>query len=70
MLAVVGWGVTSQILSASLEAESRLPSVWPASVKKIICDIWCQALEVPEELQWFPVAHFLMREELSHTLLV
>jgi len=30
MLAVVGRDVTSQILSAMWEAESRLPSVWPA----------------------------------------
>ena len=31
-LAVVGSGVTSQIRSAWWEAESRLPSVWPASM--------------------------------------
>jgi hypothetical protein len=31
-LAVVGSGVTSQIRSARWEAESRLPSVWPASM--------------------------------------
>jgi len=31
-LAVVGSGVTSQIRSARCEAESRLPSVWPASM--------------------------------------
>ena len=31
-LAVVGWGVTSQIVSARCESEFRLPSVWPASM--------------------------------------
>src|SRR5215468_10078732 len=31
-LAVVGCGATSKILSARCEAESRLPSVWPASM--------------------------------------
>jgi hypothetical protein len=30
LLAVVGLGVSSQIFSAMWEAESRLPSVWPA----------------------------------------
>ena len=32
MLAVIGWGVTSQIVSARCEATSRLPSVWPVSI--------------------------------------
>ena len=32
MLTIVAWLVTSQILSARWEVESRLPSVWPASI--------------------------------------
>jgi len=53
MLAVVGRGVTSQIMSARWKAEWRLPSVWPARMahvrwepagpdgaKKIIWDVW------------------------------
>ena len=32
MLALVGRGLTSEILSTSWEAKSRVPSVWPASV--------------------------------------
>jgi hypothetical protein len=67
MLAVVVWGVPSQILSARWEAESRLPSVWLASIactcggrrlKKIVRNVWCKALEVPEELRWLLVPQF------------
>ena len=32
MLAVVGWVVTSQILSARWEADSRVPPIWPARI--------------------------------------
>ena len=34
----------------------------PDGAKKTVRVLWCQALEVPEELRWFPVAHFLMGE--------
>jgi hypothetical protein len=40
----------------------------PDVVKKIIWDIWCQALEVSEEVRWFPITRFLMGEQLSHVL--
>jgi hypothetical protein len=43
-------------------------STGPDDAKKIVWNICCQALEVPEKLQRYPVAHFLMREELPHAL--
>jgi hypothetical protein len=51
-LAVVGSGATSQILSAKCEAESRLPTVWPASMAWTCCgrrlarssDVWRESL--------------------------
>jgi hypothetical protein len=40
-LAVVGWGVTSQILSARMESDSRLPSVWPSIwLANVVADDW------------------------------
>jgi hypothetical protein len=42
----------------------------PDGTKKIVWDVWCQALEMPEELRWFPVAHFLMREDVSRAIRV
>ena len=41
MLAVVAWLVTSQILSARWEVESRLPSVWPTKSPALVgADVW------------------------------
>lgn len=68
-----GLGSDIAILSAKCEAESRLPSLageydldvrWQTGAdgaKNVVRYVRCQALEVPKELGWFPVAHILMR---------
>jgi hypothetical protein len=74
--AVVGCGATSQMRSASCEAECRWPSDRPASMawmwgrqpagpyaaEEVVRYFRCEALEVPEKLRGFAVAHLLVHE--------
>jgi hypothetical protein len=67
---------TVSVLWGLMETGLRLDGLYvlqksptgPDSGKKIVCYVWSQALQDAEELPWFPVAHFLMRHELSQAL--
>jgi hypothetical protein len=81
-LAVVGSGVTSQIQSARCEAESRLPSVCPASMACTCGGSWlaqmvrrkssgksgARPLRCRRNCDGFWSPIFLMREELSRAV--